>query len=130
MTAQTAGRLDGHLRRCPFGVEIEAKITTTGTADIRLYASEPASHRWSRALARRALVSPGTATLLPLGANPLSLRWPACPVVADVTSLPGDQVRALAEALIRDGAELAFLTDLKSGVTHRVLPEAERAPCP
>lgn len=127
MTAQTAGRLDSQLRRCPFGGEIASKIAATGSADIRLYASEPASRRWSRALARRALVGPATATLLPAAADPLSLRWPACPIVGDVSGLPGDQVHALAIALVRDGCELAFLTDLKSGITHRVVPRLETA---
>jgi len=56
-----------------------------------------------------------------------SLRWPAVPIVGDVTGLADDQVHALARALIRDGCQLAFLTDLKSGVTHRVLPELEVA---
>ena len=123
MSAQPSRRPDGQLRRCPFGVEIAAKIAATGSADVRLYASEPASRRWSRALARRAVVGPGTATLLPSGADPLSLRWPAVPIVCDVTSLAGDQVHALAQALIRDGSELAFLTDLARGHTLRVVPE-------
>ncbi len=123
MTARTSGRLDGQLRRCPFGVEIEAKIAATGSADIRLYGGDPA-HRWTRALARRALVGPGTATLLPLGADPLSLRWPSCPIVGDVTALDGATVRRLAEALIRDGCGLAFLTDTQRGDTLRIVPEA------
>lgn len=114
------------MKRAPFVAEIEAKLKATGTADIRLFAGV-AAHRWSRALARRALVGAGTATLLPPGADPLSLRWPGCPIVADVTSLPGHEIRALAEALVRDGCEFAFLTDLKSGVTHRVLAELETA---
>ena len=114
------------MKRCPFGGEIEAQIAATGSADVCLYAGDPA-HRWTRALARRALVGPASATLLPPGIDPLALRWPACPIVADVTGLDGVQVRALAEALIRDGAGLAFLTDLKAGITHRVVPELETA---
>ena len=127
MTARTAGLPDCQSKRCPFGREIEAKIGATGTADVRLYASEPASRRWSRALARRALVGPATATLLPPSTDPLELRWPACPIVADVTGLPGDQVHALAQALIRDGCEFAFLTDLARGHTLRVVPQLEAA---
>lgn len=114
------------MKRCPFYAEIEAKLRATGTADIRLFAGV-AAHRWARALARRALVGVGTATLLPPGDDPRSIRWPACPIVADVSRLPGDQVHALAEALVRDGAPLAFLTDLQSGITHRVVPELETA---
>ncbi|MHB1895426.1 MAG: hypothetical protein ACYCOY_02085 [Metallibacterium sp.] len=122
----TAGRLDGqwNIRRAPFVAEIEARIKATGVADVRLYAG---ADRWARALARRALVGTGTATLLPPGADPLSLRWPRCQIVADVTGLAGDQVHALAEALVRDGATLAFLTDLHSGITHRVVPDLEIA---
>ena len=124
MNAQTAGRLDSQLRRCPFGGEIASKIAATGSADVCLYAGDPA-HRWTRALARRALVGPASATLLPPGIDPLALRWPACPVVGDVTGLPGHEVRALAEALVRDGCGLAFLTDLARGNTLRIVPELE-----
>lgn len=99
------------MKRAPFVAEIEAKIASTGDADVRLFAGDPA-HRWSRALARRALVGPASATLLPPGADPLALRWPACPAVADITGLPGDVARALAEALIRDGCTHAVLIDL------------------
>ncbi len=118
--------MNARLRRAPFYREIEAKQRSGVTPDVRLFAGD-AAHRWTRALARRAIVGPATATLLPPGADALELRWPACPIVADVTGLDGVQVRALAEALIRDGAALAFLTDLKSGITHRVVPELETA---
>lgn len=114
------------MRRCPFGAEIEAKQRSGVTPDVRLFAGDPA-HRWTRALARRALVGPASATLLPPGIDLLELRWPACPIVGDVTGLPGDQVHALAEALIRDGCELAFLTDLERGQTLRIVPELEVA---
>lgn len=110
------------MKRAPFVAEIEAKIAATGDADVRLFAGDPAD-RWTRVLARRALVGPASATLLPPGADPLSLRWPAVPIVADITGLPGDQVRALGEALVRDGCELAFLTDLARGNTLRIVPE-------
>jgi hypothetical protein len=99
------------MKRCPFGAEIAAKLRVTGTADIRLFAGV-AAHRWARALARRAIVGPATATLLPPGEDPRSIRWPACQIVADVTGLAGDQIHALAEALVRDGAPLAYLIDL------------------
>jgi len=113
------------MKAAPFLREIEAKIKATGTADVRLYAGD--GDRWKATMKRRALVGPATATLLPPGDDPLALRWPACPIVADVTGLPGDQVRKLCEALTRDGAQLAFLTDLQSGITHRVVPVAEVA---
>ncbi|WP_081126032.1 hypothetical protein [Metallibacterium scheffleri] len=99
------------MKRCPFGAEIAAIIGSGKTPDVRLYAGPPA-HRWSRALARRALVGAATATLLPPGDDPRSIRWPGCPIVADVTGLAGDQIHALAEALVRDGAPLAYLIDL------------------
>lgn len=126
MSVYTSGRIDvqthaAPLRRAPFVAEIEAKIAATGTADVRLFAGEP-SRRWPRALARRALVGAGTATLLPPGTEPLALRWPACPIVADITGLDGATVRKLAEALVRDGATLAFLTDLVRGHTLRIVP--------
>lgn len=109
-------------RRAPFVAEIEQKIAATGSADIRLFAGDPA-HRWRRAKQRRALVGPATATLLPPGADPAELRWPGCPIVADITGLAGDQVHALAAALVRDGAPLCFLTDLERGHTLRIVPE-------
>ena len=114
------------MKAAPFSAEIAEKIRATGAADVRLFAGDPA-HRWPRALARRALVGAGTATLLPQGADPGALRWPACPIVADITRLAGDQVRALAEALVRDGCELAFLTDLERGHTLRIVPDLEGA---
>ncbi len=98
------------MKSAPFFREIAAQIDATGTADVRLFAGDPA-RRWPRALARRAMVGPATATLLPAGVDPLALRWPACPVVADITGLPGDQVHALCEALARDGCELGYLID-------------------
>lgn len=107
-------------KRCPFGTEIEAKLKATGTTDVRLYAGR--GDRWRSAMRRRALVGPATATLLPPGDDPLALRWPACPIVGDVSGLDGATVRKLASALVRDGAQLAFLTDLKSGITHRIVP--------
>ena len=103
--------MNARLRRAPFVAEIEAKIAATGDADVRLFAGDPA-YRWTRALARRALVGPASATLLPVGADPLALRWPACPIVADITGLAGDQVHALAEALVRDACPHAVLIDL------------------
>ena len=118
--------MNAHLRSAPFYREIEAKQRSGVTPDVRLYAGDPA-HRWTRALARRALVGPASATLLPPGIDPLALRWPACPVVDDVTGLPGHEVRALAEALVRDGCGLAFLTDLARGHTLRIVPELETA---
>lgn len=126
MNAQTARLPDCQSKRCPFGREIEAKIAATGSADIRLFAGDPA-RRWSRALARRALVGPGTATLLPPGADPLAVQWPACPLVCDITALDGATVRRLAEAVVRDGCKLAFMTDLARGNTLRIVPELEVA---
>ena len=122
MNAQIFSRPDGQTRRCPFAAEIAAELRATGHVNVRIFAGEPA-HRWSRALTRRALVGPATATLLPPGVDPRAIRWPGCEIVADVTGLPGDQVRGLAEALVRDGCELAFLTDLERGETLRIVPE-------
>lgn len=97
------------MKASPFYHEITAKLASGVMPDIRLYAG---ADRWTSALARRALVGPASATLLPPGADPLALRWPACSVVADVTGLAGDVVRALAEALVRDGCTHAVLIDL------------------
>jgi len=113
------------MKAAPFFREIEAKLKANGTADVRLYAGD--GDRWKAAMRRRALVGPATATLLPPGEDSLNIRWPACPMVADVTGLDGATVRNLASALVRDGAQLAFLTDLESGITHRVVPVAEVA---
>lgn len=99
------------MKAAPFFREIAAVIASARVPDVRLYAGTP-DRRWPQALARRAMVGPATATLLPVGADPLALRWPACPVVADITGLDGATVRKLAEALVRDGCELAYLIDL------------------
>lgn len=112
------------MKPAPFCREIEAVIAAGRVPDVRLYAG---ADPWKSCMRRRALVGPATATLLPRGTDPLDLHWPACPMVADVTRLDCATVRKLAEALVRDGCELAFLTDLNAAITHRIVPVAEVA---
>ncbi|MBU6405339.1 MAG: hypothetical protein KGQ84_11620 [Proteobacteria bacterium] len=107
------------MKPAPFFREIADKLKATGSADVRLYAG---ADPWKCCMRRRAQVGPASATLLPRGEDPLNLRWPACPMVCDVTGLDGATVRKLAEALVRDGAQLAFLTDLDRGDTLRIVP--------
>ena len=114
------------MKRCPFGGEIEAQIAATGSADVCLYAGDPA-HRWTRALARRALVGPASATLLPPGIDPLALRWPAGTCIADVSGQSAEIVRALAQALVRDGVTHALLVDLENPArTLHVKPQPQQ----
>ena len=101
------------VRRCPFHAEIVGRVTASFTPSVLIIASEPSAHRWTRALVRRAVVGTGSTTLLPPGTRPGEFKWPPIPLVADVTGLGGDELHELAEALVRDGCELAFLVDQK-----------------
>ena len=114
------------MRAAPFFREIEAKAASGIVPDVRLYAADPA-HRWTRALARRALVGPASATLLPPGIDPLALRWPAGTCIADVSGQSAEIVRALAQALVRDGVTHALLVDLENPArTLHVKPQPQQ----
>jgi hypothetical protein len=95
---------------------------------VRVFAQADGAARWRSARNWQRLAGPGTCTLLPPGERPAALRWPAGTVIANVTGAAGDVVRELAEALVRDGCTLAFLTDTASSLSHRVIPQ-EAAPC-
>ena len=96
-------------RRPPFGVEIEAALARGESPNVRIFTGPDA---WARATTYRDWRGPCTALVLPVDTNPEAIRWPPLrDLIADVTRLPGDQVAALARALVRDGCRLAYLLD-------------------
>jgi hypothetical protein len=115
-------------RACPWLHEIEQRATVREYS-VRVFAQADSAARWRSARNWRSVAGPGTTTLLPPGERPAALRWPAGTVIANVTDQLGDVVHELAEALVRDGCELAFLTDLAANITHRVLPAKDGVPC-
>ncbi|MHB1991002.1 hypothetical protein [Metallibacterium scheffleri] len=127
MNARTAVRLDGQTRACPWLHEIEQRAKVREYS-VRIFAQADSAARWRSARNWRRLAGPGTCTLLPPDERPAALRWPAGTVIANVTRAAGDEIHELALALIRDGCELAFMTDLQSGITHRVVPAKDGAP--
>ncbi len=127
MSAQPDGRKDVQTHACPWLHEIEQRATRRDYS-VRVFAQADSAARWRSARNWRRLCGPGTATLLPPGERPAALRWPAGTCIANVTRAAGDEIHELALALIRDGCELAFMTDLQSGITHRVVPAKDGAP--
>jgi hypothetical protein len=128
MNAKPSLPLDGQTIACPWLYEIEQRARQ-GAYSVRIFAQADSAARWRCARNWRRVAGPGTATLLPPGERPAALRWPAGTVIADVTGELGDVVCELAEALIRDGCTLGFLTDTASNLTHRVLPAKDGVPC-
>lgn len=120
--------LDGQTRACPWLQEIEQRATQRDYS-VRIFAQADSAARWRCARNWRRVAGPGTTTLLPPGERPAALRWPAGTVIADVTGTAGDVVRELAEALVRDGCTLAFLTETASNLTQRVVAAPECVPC-
>lgn len=127
VSAQPAGRKDGQTRACPWLHEIEQRALRRDYS-VRVFAQADAGARWRCARNWRRIAGPGTATLLPPDERPAALRWPAGTAIANVTGTADDVVRELAEALVRDGCTLAFLTDTASSLSHRVIPQ-EAASC-
>lgn len=119
---------DGQTRACPWLAEIEQRARQRAYS-VRIFAQADGAARWRSARDWRRLCGPGTATLLPSDERPAALRWFAGTAIANVTGTAGDVVRELAEALVRDGCTLAFLTDTASNRTHRILPAPECVPC-
>ena len=69
---------------------------------------------------------PGGTLLLP-DADPAALRWPAGTCIADVSGQGAEIVRALAQALVRDGVTHALLVDLENPArTLHVKPQPQR----
>lgn len=94
----------------PYGREVVGELAARRAPNVRLYACRP--DPWPLARAHREAFGPGSTLVLPVGVDPLSLRWPPLRnVVANVTGLPGDTLRALAHALVRDGLRLGYLLD-------------------
>ena len=93
----------------PFGREVEAALAADKCPNVYLFACRDA---WDRATAHRLGHGPGSTLILPPGSDPEGYRWPRVrDLVADVTGLPGDTARRLANALVRDGVRLAYLLD-------------------
>jgi hypothetical protein len=119
--------VNAQTRACPWLHEIEERARQRDYS-VRIFAQADSAARWRSARNWRSVAGPGTTTLLPPGERPAALRWPAGTCIANVTGTAGDVVRELAEALVRDGCELVFLTDIAARTTHRVVPAPESAP--
>ncbi len=111
MIARTGGRLDGQLRACPYFREIAELFVIAPACSWRLFAAGTDAARWNRAK-RWMIRGRHAATLLPVGCDPASLRWPAGTVIADISGQPGVLMERLALALIRSGVTNALLIDL------------------
>lgn len=94
----------------PYGREVMDALAAGESVNVRLYACLP--DPWTLARAHHATFGPASTLVLPVDVDPLALRWPPLRnVLANVTGLPGDVVRALARALVRDGLRLGYLLD-------------------
>lgn len=102
---------NAHPRKLPpFGREVTRRLASGATMNVWIYASRP--DPWRVALLHRNTIGPGSVLVLPVGEDPQALRWPPVrELLADVTNLPGQTVRTLAIALVRDGVRLAYLLD-------------------
>lgn len=119
--------MNAQTRACPWLHEIEERARQRDYS-VRIFAQADAAARWRSARNWRRLCGPGSATLLPPDERPAALRWFAGTAIANITGTAGDVVHELAEALVRDGCTLAFLTDSASNLTHRVVPATECVP--
>jgi hypothetical protein len=100
-------------RWCPYGREVaEAVARATQQRarlpDVLLYAGPDA---WERAKHRREGLGPGHALVLPPGADPATLRWPAipCGLVVDARGVPREVGVALGRVLVTDGTPYACI---------------------
>lgn len=94
----------------PYGREVLDALAARASVNVRLYACRP--DPWTPARAHHAAFGAASTLVLPVDVDPLSLHWPPLRnVLANVTGLPGDAVRALARALVRDGLRLGYLLD-------------------
>ena len=113
-------------RRCPHYAEIVRLLEIAPCCSWRLFASGTGAERW-RSAQRWIIRGHHAATLLPEGCDPLSLRWPAGTCIADVSGQGAEIVRALAQALVRDGVTHALLVDLENPArTLHVKPQPQR----
>lgn len=118
--------MTARLRRAPFAAEIERLLEIAPCCSWRLFASGTDAERWRRAK-RWIIRGYAAATLLPVGCDPAAIRWPAGSCLADVSGQPGEIVRALAQALVRDGVQHAVLIDLENPArTLHVKPQPQR----
>ena len=126
MNARTAGRPNGQLKRAPYFADIERLLAAAPICSWRLFASGTDAERWRTA---QSWIIRGchAATLLPVGIDPMSLRWPSGTCIAEVTNQPGDLVQSLARALIRDGCLHAVLVDLSNPARTMHVKPAPRA---
>lgn len=110
-------------RMAPYGIEVLDALAHGRVVSVRLFGNAP--DPWAGAKVRRHTLGAGSVLVLPLGTDPDSLRWPSIPsLTANITGLPGDVVRSLAHALVRDGVRLAYLIDgVRSERSLRVVCE-------
>lgn len=82
----------------PFGREVAEVIAAGRLPNCYVYAGP---HAWARAKRRRAQFGPGSAMVLPPGADPAEFRWPRMPggVLVDACDLSRAEAMALARAL-------------------------------
>ncbi len=113
-------------RRCPHYAEIVRLLEIAPCCSWRLFASGSDAERWRRAQ-RWVIRGLHAGTLLPVNSDPLALRWPPGTCLADVSGQPGEIVRALAQALVRDAVEHALLIDTRTPTrTVHVKPMPQR----
>lgn len=97
-------------RRVPFYMEVEQQLKLGIQPNVFLYAG---LNCWGRALARRDVLGPGTALVLPDGEKPSALRWPPIDSLVVVWPNYGTQDHKmkieLAQALIRDGVRFIVI---------------------
>lgn len=94
----------------PYGREVMDALAAGDSPNVRLYANRP--DPWTPARAHRAAFGPASTLVLSPGAEPEGFTWPPVrDLVGNVTGLDGESVRALAQALVRDGVRLAYLLD-------------------
>jgi len=98
------------LRLPPFGKELLAELAKGRRPNVRLFCDRDA---WVRAEQWRVASGPGSALVLPHGADPEMFRWPPIDglVVTYRDRTPGamERKRQLALALIRDGVDFVLL---------------------
>jgi len=96
-------------RLVPYGREVQAALDAGHHPNVRVFACR---HAWRLAREHRHTFGPGTVLVLPPGENPEAYRWPNVrDLMGNITGLPGEHVRHLAHALVRDGCRLAYLLD-------------------
>lgn len=93
----------------PYAREVLELLAAGRPVNCFIYAG---AHRWERAKNRRTFAGPGSAIVLPVGAEPASFTWPPItnPVV-DGSELSDAERHAIGSALVEAGAFGVWLLD-------------------